>query len=159
MPESSAKRVSFDSAREHLGKIYAKGLLGAAESQHQTEQVLAELDSLIDDVFDKLDQFEQLLASPRISVDEKNRVLDTAFSSRMTRVDVEFFEGDRPSRADGLSASDSLRRAAALQRDAWPSGGDRGNGRRDQCPGAGADPATSDCRVGPTSGIVLQRES
>ncbi len=92
MTEAAAGRLSFDSAREHLGKIYARGLLGAAEGQQLTERVLAELDSLIDDVLDKLSEFEQLLASPRISLEEKNRILDVAFSSRMTPLMLNFLK-------------------------------------------------------------------
>ncbi len=84
MSETSSQRASFDPAREHLGKIYAKGLLGASESQHVTDRALADLNSLVDDVLDKLPEFEQLLASPRIGVDEKNRILDEAFAGRMT---------------------------------------------------------------------------
>ena len=65
MAESSP-RTSFDSSRERLGSVYAKGLLGAAEGQQVTDRVLAELDSLIDDVLDRLENFELFLASPRV---------------------------------------------------------------------------------------------
>ncbi len=88
----STDKPSFDSAREHLGKIYAKGLLGAAEGQQVTERVLAELDSLVDDVLDKLSDFEQLLSSPRISVEEKQRVLEAAFATRMSPVLLKFLK-------------------------------------------------------------------
>ncbi len=92
MSASSANNSSFDSAREHLGKIYAKGLLGATEGQNLTERVLAELDSLIDDVLDKLNDLEQLLASPRIGLEEKNRILDEAFAARMTPLLLNFLK-------------------------------------------------------------------
>ena len=55
MAQSSSGR-SFDSFRERLGAVYAKGLLGAAEGQRQTDRVLAELDSLVDDVLERLAQ-------------------------------------------------------------------------------------------------------
>ena len=57
-----------------------------------TDRVLAELDSLIDDVLDKLADFEQLLASPRIGLDEKNRILDEAFAGRMTPLLLNFLK-------------------------------------------------------------------
>ena len=40
MTGSSSASTSFDADREHLGKIYAKGLLGAAETQQVTDAVL-----------------------------------------------------------------------------------------------------------------------
>ncbi len=92
MNESSSKRISFDTNRERLGKIYAKGLLGAAESQRQTKHVLEELDSLLDDVFEELPDLEQILASPRISVDEKNGMLEKAFGGRMTPLFLNFLK-------------------------------------------------------------------
>jgi F-type H+-transporting ATPase subunit delta len=82
MSESSEKR-SFDSAREEIGAVYAKGLLGATEGQAATDRVLAELNSLVDDILDRMPDFEHLLASPRIGLTEKNRILDQAFDSRM----------------------------------------------------------------------------
>jgi F-type H+-transporting ATPase subunit delta len=57
-----------------------------------TEGVLPELDSLIDDVLDKLPDFEQLLASPRIGLEEKNRMLDEAFATRMSPLLLTFLK-------------------------------------------------------------------
>jgi F-type H+-transporting ATPase subunit delta len=91
MAESSPG-TSFDRSRERLGSIYAKGLLGAAEAQHLTDRVLAELDSLIDDVLSRLEKFEQFLASPRIRVEEKTRILDLVFASRMTPLFLNFLK-------------------------------------------------------------------
>ena len=65
MAESSPG-TSFDSSRERLGAVYAKGLLGAAEGQHVTDRVLAELDSLIDDV---LEPPREIRAVPGFSTD------------------------------------------------------------------------------------------
>lgn len=91
MAESSPG-TSYDSSRERLGAVYAKGLLGAAAGQHVVEQVLAELDSLIDDVFPRMEDFERFLASPRIRLDEKTRVLDLAFAPRMTPLFLNFLK-------------------------------------------------------------------
>ena len=92
MSESSSKNTSYDADREHLGKIYAKGLIAAAEGQGVTEQVLAELDSVIDDVFDKLPDFEQLLSSPRIGLADKTRLLEQAFASQMSPLCLNFLK-------------------------------------------------------------------
>jgi F-type H+-transporting ATPase subunit delta len=103
MAEASPNNISFDSAREQLGKTYARGLLGAAEGQHLTDRVLEELDSVIDDVLNKLPDFEQLLVSPRVSVDEKHRILEAAFSARMSELMLNFLKvASRHGRMDCL---------------------------------------------------------
>lgn len=91
MAQSSSGR-SFDSIRERLGAVYAKGLLGAAEGRQQTDRVLAELDSLVDDVLERLAQFELFLASPRVRLEDKLRVLDAAFAPRMTPLLLNFLK-------------------------------------------------------------------
>ena len=48
--------------RQHLGTVYAKALLGAAEKAGQADQVVEELESLVSDVLDKLPQLEEALA-------------------------------------------------------------------------------------------------
>jgi F-type H+-transporting ATPase subunit delta len=91
MAESSPGR-SFDSPRERLGAVYAKGLLCAAEGQQVTDRVLAELDSLIDDVLNRLEKFDLFLASPRVRLEDKIRALDLAFASRMTPLFLNFLK-------------------------------------------------------------------
>ena len=92
MVESSSSRTSFDSAREHIGSVYAKGLLGAAESHGLTDRVLSELDSLIDDVLDQLTDWELVLASARISVEAKQGMLERAFAGKMTPLLLNFLK-------------------------------------------------------------------
>jgi F-type H+-transporting ATPase subunit delta len=91
MAESSPG-TSFDSSRQRLGAVYAKGLLRAAEGQRVTDRVLAELDSLVDDVLNRLEKFERFLASPRIRVEEKTRILDLVFATRMTPLFLKFLK-------------------------------------------------------------------
>lgn len=74
----------IDPAQKHLGTVYAKALLGAAENAGNAEQVLSELDSLIHDVIGKLPQFEAALTSPRVGVAEKEALLDRALSGKVS---------------------------------------------------------------------------
>ena len=90
MAESS--HSTFDSSRERLGAVYAKGLLGAAEGPGLIDRVVAELDSLVDDVLERMASFEAFLASPRVSLEEKNRILDVAFASHMTPLFLNFLK-------------------------------------------------------------------
>lgn len=76
----------FEAGREHLATVYAQALLGASEKSGNTEQVMLELDSLVDDVLNRLPQLSALLSSPRVSVEDKDSVLDRAIGGQASRV-------------------------------------------------------------------------
>jgi len=65
----------FDAGREHLGHVYGQALLGAAEKAGVTEQVMSELDSLVDDVLERLPNLRDLLSAPKVPVEDKERIL------------------------------------------------------------------------------------
>jgi F-type H+-transporting ATPase subunit delta len=92
MSQSEARQPSFDSDRQRLGGVYAKGLMGAAEKHQVVDRVLEQFDSLIDDALDKLPKFEQLLSSPRVSVESKLAVLDRTFADRMSPTFLNFLK-------------------------------------------------------------------
>ena len=81
---AKSKHDVADSGRQHLGSVYAKALLGAAEKAGQSQQVLDELDSLVSDVLNKLPQLDAAFASPRITAEEKSAMIDKAFGGRMS---------------------------------------------------------------------------
>lgn len=82
----------FDQHRHQVGMVYAQGLIGAAAGAGIAPAVLAELDSLIDDVVVPLADFERLMVSPRITLPEKNRILDRLFAARMTPLLLNFLK-------------------------------------------------------------------
>ena len=88
----SRKNATLDSGRQHLGTVYAKALVGAAENLGQTEAVLEELGSVVDDVLDKLPSFDQALASPRLALEEKLALLDKAFGGQMSATLLSFLK-------------------------------------------------------------------
>jgi F-type H+-transporting ATPase subunit delta len=95
----------FDTGRQHLGKVYAKGLLAAADKAGVTEAVLGELRSLVDDVLDKLPKFAAALESPRLSHEEKLSLLDRAFRGKMNPLLLNFLKVvSRHGRLDCLRA-------------------------------------------------------
>jgi F-type H+-transporting ATPase subunit delta len=65
MAEAARHSTVLDSAQQHLGKVYAKALLGAADKAGVVEQVLDEFQAFQADLLDALPGFEALLASPR----------------------------------------------------------------------------------------------
>jgi F-type H+-transporting ATPase subunit delta len=80
----------FDTGQQHLGKIYAKALLGAADKAGATVVMLEELNSLVSDVLDKLPKFSAALESPRLAHEEKLRLLDAAFAGKMNPLLLNF---------------------------------------------------------------------
>jgi len=82
----------FDRDQERLGAIYAKALLGATENAHVSETVLAELDSLVQDVLRSLPKLEAALESPRIPSERKEQILDRAFGGRMAPLLLNFLK-------------------------------------------------------------------
>ncbi|MBP87920.1 MAG: ATP synthase F1 subunit delta [Planctomycetaceae bacterium] len=82
MAEAEQKTV-FDTGRQYLGGVYAKALLGATEKAGNTDNVLAELDSVVDDVLPALRNLEATLSSPRVPLEAKTGMLDRAFAGKM----------------------------------------------------------------------------
>src|SRR5688572_19047662 len=75
--------TTLDPGRQQIGTVYAKAILGAAEKQGLTDVVLEELQSLVEDVLDKLPQLREALQSPRLDAEQKIALLDKAFAGRM----------------------------------------------------------------------------
>ena len=85
MAKNSEKNKTHDSSQQYLGTVYAKALLAATETAGNTDLVLSEFDSLLDDVLSKLPSLEALLASPRVPHNEKVQMLDRAFAGKMSQ--------------------------------------------------------------------------
>jgi F-type H+-transporting ATPase subunit delta len=80
---STAENSGFDIDRQQVGKVYARALLGATAKLGSTGAVLDEFQSLIRDVLDQMPGFDAVLASPRVTSDQKLAILDKAFTGRM----------------------------------------------------------------------------
>jgi F-type H+-transporting ATPase subunit delta len=89
---AKSKHDAIDLGRQHLGAVYAKALLGAADKAGQAEQVLAELESVVEDVLNKLPQLDAAFASPRIGAEEKKALIDRAFGGRMSLTLIHFLK-------------------------------------------------------------------
>ena len=80
--ESRELEVNID--KQRLAAIYAQALLAVTEPRQVSEAVLAELDSLVDDVLSRFPLLEAALASHRISPAEKAGLLQRVFGGRMS---------------------------------------------------------------------------
>jgi F-type H+-transporting ATPase subunit delta len=93
MPESKdlraedaqvAAQMHADVSVAHVADVYAKALLGATEKAGQTAAVLAELDELVTGVLVKFPKLDAVLASARISHEEKAGILDRVLGGRVS---------------------------------------------------------------------------
>jgi F-type H+-transporting ATPase subunit delta len=92
MADTAQSENTFDAGKQHLGLVYAKALLGAAEGAGQAEGVLEELESLQNDVLKSLPALRLTLTSPRVSAEEKVALLDKAFRGKMSAILLNFLK-------------------------------------------------------------------
>lgn len=83
---AKASMRGFDAGREHLGNVYGQALLGAAEKVGVTEQVMGELDSLVDDVLNTMPKLRDVLAAPKVTAEEKERIIDKILGGRASHL-------------------------------------------------------------------------
>lgn len=72
--------IFYDAKSRRVARVYAAALLLAAEKQGLTDQVKDELESLVEDVFDKSPTLEKFLTSPAVSRDTKELAIKKAFT-------------------------------------------------------------------------------
>ncbi|HAN97511.1 MAG TPA: ATP synthase F1 subunit delta [Planctomycetaceae bacterium] len=73
--------LAYDTERQYLGTVYAKGLLGSAAKSGDVDAVLAELDEVVERVLPALPPLRALLESPRVPLAVKESVIDRSFAS------------------------------------------------------------------------------
>ena len=82
----------FDVGAQRVGVLYARALLGAAGASKQTDVVLSEIDSLVDDVLKRWPDFQQVLSSVMVSHDDKVAMLDRIFAGKLSRMTLDFLK-------------------------------------------------------------------
>lgn len=88
----SAASQAFNTQAQKVGQIYAKALLGATEEAGQTDAVLSEFDSLVQDVLERNPPFEEVLASGIIPPEEKVAILDRTLGSQASSLFLNFLK-------------------------------------------------------------------
>jgi F-type H+-transporting ATPase subunit delta len=63
---------------QNVAAVYAKAFLGATEAAGTTDAALAELESLVSDVLDKLPRLDAIFRSALVSADQKIELIDKA---------------------------------------------------------------------------------
>ncbi len=82
----------IDPAREHLGKIYAKALLAAAETAGEQLAVVEQLESFVGELLQSLPKLKALLESPRVAIEEKFAVIDRSLAKDATPTFLRFLK-------------------------------------------------------------------
>lgn len=83
MRESIKHETVLDTGAEQLGRTYAAALLGAAAKADAVDAVLGDLDEIVGEALDKSPALAAALNSPRVSIEEKSRVVDRVFGEKV----------------------------------------------------------------------------
>jgi F-type H+-transporting ATPase subunit delta len=87
-----AAQIDTEVGAEHVAKVYAEALLGAAENQGQTDAIVEEFDALLAEVLDQYPQFAELLAALTISQDAMVGILDRTFAGQVSPLLLSFLK-------------------------------------------------------------------
>jgi F-type H+-transporting ATPase subunit delta len=79
-----------DVGAQQVGAVYARALLGAAEKTDQLDAIVAELDSLVDDVLDAFPQFEAVISTAMIRPKEKIAVVERTLGGQASPLLLDF---------------------------------------------------------------------
>lgn len=81
MTDTPQHETALDSDQQQIGALYAKALLGAAGDS--VDGVVAELEAIVSECLTRHPRLEQALGSPRISLEQKEAMLDHIFNGRI----------------------------------------------------------------------------
>lgn len=81
MTDTPQHETALDSDQQQVGALYAKALLGSAGDA--VDAIVAELEAVVRECLNPHPQLEQALASPRISQEHKEIMLDRIFNGRI----------------------------------------------------------------------------
>ncbi len=92
MAETPQIETVFDDAQQHIGRVYAQALLGAASKVKQTDQVVDELNALVEQIFVASPQLEVVFENPRIEPAAKAKMIDSAFKGKVSDTLLKFLK-------------------------------------------------------------------
>ena len=110
MSEDAKHDTVLDTGAEQLGETYAHALLAAASNAGVVDQVIDQLRRLVDEYVSASPKLAAAFASPRITTDEKVRVIDRVFGDEFHPVLLKFLKV--MASRERLGYVDSVRNAA-----------------------------------------------
>jgi F-type H+-transporting ATPase subunit delta len=82
----------FDSEEEHVGEVYAKALLGVARKASNTDELLSQFQTVVEEVFGKHPKLEAALNSPKLSLEQKESLLEKILGSHLDPTLMKFLK-------------------------------------------------------------------
>jgi F-type H+-transporting ATPase subunit delta len=92
MAKTRPNAAAFDTARQRLGTVYAKALLGAAEKAGQADSVVEELGTIVSEALDQSPELDEVLRTPRIASEEKLTIVERVFGGRVSPLVLNFLK-------------------------------------------------------------------
>ncbi|QDS89854.1 ATP synthase subunit delta [Rosistilla oblonga] len=92
MNESAKHDTVLDTGALQLGRVYAQALIGAAMKEGVTDDAIEQLGQLVDDVLSQHPTLASVFASPRVSQEEKSRILDSLLGDKVHPVLLRFLK-------------------------------------------------------------------
>ncbi|MEM6689326.1 MAG: ATP synthase F1 subunit delta [Planctomycetota bacterium] len=89
---SDGHSTVMDIEAEQVGKTYGEAIIAAAQKENAAEAVVADLNRLVDDYLGGSRELSAALGSPRVSVDEKLRIIDRVFGGDFHPLLVKFLK-------------------------------------------------------------------
>ncbi len=86
------RTISQDPAAQQIGMVYAQALVAAAEAAGETQAVIEEFDSFMNDVLQAQPRFAEILGSVLIDSEEKVALLDRVFGNQASRTFLNFLK-------------------------------------------------------------------
>jgi F-type H+-transporting ATPase subunit delta len=80
---SPAELPALDTGAERIARVYAQAIIEAADAKNCRGEVIDEFESLVRDVLPKVPRAREVFESPRVSVEEKDALIDRIAHGRM----------------------------------------------------------------------------
>lgn len=91
MVDTSKQQTVFDTDQQLLGDVYAKALMGFGVEAGNVDQLVDELSAVVD-VLHELPKLRAALESPRIALEAKSKLINTAFEKQVGRDVLNFLK-------------------------------------------------------------------
>jgi F-type H+-transporting ATPase subunit delta len=91
-PRHFTKLPTYDTGMWRTAVVYAEALVASAEKAGKTSEVVAEFDSLVDDVLERLPKLEDVLTSGFVDEEAKEAMLEKAFGKQASPVFLGFLK-------------------------------------------------------------------
>ena len=82
--------TALDGDEQQIGRLYGRAILGAAGGR--AYEVLSQLKSVVDECLTAFPALEKTLASPRVSQEQKEGMLDRIFQGRVDAIVLNFMK-------------------------------------------------------------------